>query len=106
MPETRYDYVVNELGDCLVVRFVLERGIVVDYAVRYLARIDDQLVQVVLCDGSHGEGHCHDLDWHGNKLGRVWSRYGADLNAALTEAIDNLTEHWERYREAFLRRRP
>jgi len=106
MPETRYDYIVNRFLDRLFVRFVSEPGVIVDYAVRYAARIDDSLIPVVLCDGSHGQGHCHDLDWNGNKLRRVSSRHGPDLNAAMTEAIEDLTTNWERYREAFLRRRP
>lgn len=106
MPEKRWEFPINEFGDRAFVRIVTEQGIIVDYAVRYAVMVDGQLRQAVLCDGSHDRGHCHPLDWEGNKLDRIWSSEGTDLGAAMTEAIDDIKEHWGRHRLAFLRRRP
>lgn len=104
MPEREWEDTFSEIGDRLHVRFVTKRGEVVDYVVRYETVIDGQRVQVVRCDGSHRRGRCDVLDRRGNTVRKVWSRHGHSLGLAMTEAIDDLTANWRRYRAAFLRR--
>jgi len=76
--------------DVLHVRIVIEQRAVVDYAVRYEAIIEHRAVQLVLCDGSHGRGHCHRLDEKGEKIDRTWARDGLSLGDAVTEQLDDL----------------
>jgi hypothetical protein len=107
MPMTKeWSFLLNEHDDRLFVQLVIEHGDVLNYAVRYHVETDGALRLAVLCDGAHGQGHCHRIGWDGAKLDRVYATNADDLAASASEAIDDLSENWERHRAAFLRRRP
>jgi hypothetical protein len=99
MSERTFVIALSERGDVLWVRIVKERGVVVDYALRYETVINGEVVQVVPCDGSHGRGHCHWVDSDGKRAQRLWAREGLDLGDALTEQIEDLAANWQRYRD-------
>lgn len=103
----RFEIPLNALGDFVSVWFARapDRGIVA-FAVQYQARIEGRDRQVVRYDGGHGYAHRDLLDWHGNVIRKTPMREGIGYDEALTNAIEDLKEHWFRYRTAYLERRP
>lgn len=96
-------------GDTVRVRHTTERGWVLAFTVQYEAWIDEQYRLVVRYDTSntaHGRAHRDVLDWSGETVEQVWLPVDQTFNDALIEAERDLREDWERYREAFLKRRP
>ena len=106
MPERQFELILNERGDRLWVRFVTQRGQVMQYVVRGEAMIEGRAMQIIRCDSAHGRGHCDILGWEGETIRKEWAAEGLDLGESFTEAMNNLEANWERYRTAFLRRRP
>ncbi|MDP9364308.1 MAG: hypothetical protein M3Q10_08830 [Chloroflexota bacterium] len=98
---------LNALGDFIGVWFAREsdRGIV-EFAVQYQIRLEGQERQVLRYDGAHGYAHRDLLDWHGNVIRKTPMREGIGYGEALTEAIDDIQEHWFQYRTRYLERRP
>lgn len=95
MPEKSFSFPLSDAGDVLWVRVVTEHGDVVDYSLRYETLIEGEPFQVVLCDGTHGRGHCHRMSPSGEKLDRVWARKGLSLGDALTEQIEDVATNWQ-----------
>jgi hypothetical protein len=50
--------------------------------------------------------HRDTLDWNGETISKQWMSTGISYDRALQDAIHDLKENWERYRDDFLRRRP
>lgn len=110
MPERGYRYVLrgteDDPRDILRVRIVIDRGAVVDFLAQYETIIDNERYPVVRYDGSHGRGHRDVLDWGGVGIDKEWMPEHMNLAATLTHGIQDIKEHWERYREAFMARQP
>jgi hypothetical protein len=107
MPERteQFEVPINDLGD--FVRVVIRRDgkAIRHFVVQYEALIDEEERPVVRYDTAHGFAHRDIVGWDRGTV--HWDRMrDVDYNTALTEAIEDLTANWERYRADFLRRRP
>lgn len=96
-----YEFPLPVPGDRVTVRFRAAKGKIADFAVQYFSEIDGIAYEIVRYDGSHGHPHRDTLDHRGRVVRKTW--LDTDHNTAMTDAIDDLTDHWERYREDFRR---
>ena len=90
----------------LEVWFVTDGPTVNGFVVKLETVIDGRYREVIRFDGAHGRPHRDTLNWHGRVVHKRWAPIGTTYNQALTDAIDDITENWERYINAFLKRRP
>jgi hypothetical protein len=107
MPERteRFEIPINSLGDFVFVFIEREGKVVKAFAVQYKALIEGNERPIVRYDTAHGFAHRDFSGWDERTV--HWDRMrDADYATLLTEAIDDLTTNWERYRADFLRRRP
>lgn len=107
MPQVRQEFEsdIGTKGDIVRVALVRDGKRVVAFVVQYEAWLDETHRPVVRFDTAHGFAHRDILDWQGQTI--RWERM-PDVNyaTALTRAIADIKEEWERYRTDFLRRRP
>jgi hypothetical protein len=98
---------LNPHGDMLEVWFAAEGAEVTAFAVKLEAFIEGKHREIVRYDTGHGRPHRDVLDWQGKPIHprKRWAPLGTTNNQALTDAIDDITENWERYIDAFMRRR-
>jgi hypothetical protein len=54
------------------VRVLAERGAVLDFAVLYLATVEDRVYPVIRYDAAHGDPHRDTLDWNGYVVEKHW----------------------------------
>lgn len=89
-------------SDRIRVWFSTEHGGVQNFTVQYETIIDDAWFPVVRYDGWHDQPHRDTLDPQGHVQHKDW--LSLDYGEALTYALDDLRQHWRRYRRDFLRR--
>ena len=87
--------------DRLRIRFKMTRGKVTTLVVQYEALIDSKWEQIVRYDTAHGYLH-KDLYVAGQKEKIKKERVAiVDFNKGLTEAVEDLKRHWQKYRRRF-----
>lgn len=85
--------------NALRVRFSLEYGRVVEFVIQLECLLERRWTAVVRYDTAHGFAHCDRLHPYEPALKtRIETR---DYNEALTVALDDLSAHWERYRDRY-----
>ncbi|HEY7031010.1 MAG TPA: hypothetical protein VH482_06780 [Thermomicrobiales bacterium] len=106
MPEQhkRFETVINDLGDIVRVVIVREGKQVLSFVAQYEVMIDNEPRPALRYDTAHGFAHRDVLGWDGRTV--RWDRMReVDYATALTEAVDDLMDNWDRHRAEFLRRR-
>jgi DNA-directed RNA polymerase subunit L len=85
--------------NALRVRFELERGQVIQFVVQLECCLTDEWIPVIRYDTAHNFAHCDRLHPYEPTLKtRLVTR---DHNEALTFAIRDLTNNWDKYRERY-----
>ncbi len=79
-----------------------ERGRVANFTVRYETVIGGRWTPVVRYDGWHDQPHRDTLDASGNVIHKDW--FTLAYAVGLDYGLDDLKDHWQRYRADFLRR--
>ena len=88
--------------DRLRIRFEATRGKVTMLVVQYEALIGNKWEPIVRYDTAHGYLH-KDLYMGGQKERIKKERVPiADFNRGLTEAVEDLKRHWQKYRRRFM----
>lgn len=82
-------------------RFELERGQVLKFVVQLECCFDDRWHPILRYDTAHGFAH-RDLLRPSGEIEKT-EMATQDYNAALTYAIDDLVENWEKYRRRYER---
>jgi len=90
------------VANVMHLRFVTERGRVVEFAVQYEANVDGVWYRVMRYDSAHGYPHRDVLDPQGNTVQK--EPVNLSYAEAFTFAYDDIEANWPRYREEFLRR--
>jgi hypothetical protein len=90
----------------LEVWFVAEGSTVTGFVAMLEAHIDGEYREVIRDDGAHGRPHRDTLGWSGRTIRKQRATIGTTNNQALSSAINDITENWERNIEDFLRRKP
>lgn len=86
-------------GNAIRVRFELERGQVLRFVVQLECRLEGEWYPVLRYDTAHGFAHC-DLLHPSGKTEKI-EMATRDYNEALTFAIEDLAENWEKYRRRY-----
>jgi hypothetical protein len=73
---------------------------------QYFALIDGEEREVMRFDTAHDFAHRDLLAGDGSTILKTPMRPDIDHATAMTDAIEDLRDNWERYRADFLRRRP
>ncbi len=81
-------------------RFAKEKGKIVEFMVQLEVKVGDRWREVIRYDCAHGFAHCDRYNLKGEQKKRThpWV-----LEEALTQAEQDLDDHWEVYRERFLK---
>lgn len=95
---------LNDFGDMMRVRFEKDGAIILGFTVQYEAVFDGELRPVVRYDTAHGFAHRDHLLRDGST--QHWDKMTerASYRESLTEAVNDIRSHWERYRSDFNRR--
>jgi len=75
-------------------------GLIVQFVVKLIARVEDQSYEIVRFDGGHGCPHKDVLNNQGKVTRKVWYEF-LDNKQALDLGIKDLEEHYEAYIERF-----
>jgi hypothetical protein len=81
-------------------RFVKEKGKIVEFMVQLEIRVGDRWQEAIRYDCAHGFVHCDRYNLKGEQEKQMlnWT-----LDEALTQAEEDLDDHWNIYRERFLK---
>jgi len=106
MPPIERDHriTLNDFGDYVRVNFTKNGPTIIWFMVQFEVMLDGEPKPVVRYDSAHGFAHRDTLGWDGETINWQEMHNRNDYRAALTDAINDLTENWERYRSEFLRR--
>lgn len=96
---------LGQVGDTIRVWIVTDGHDVQDFTVQYEPYIEGEHRPVVRYD-CHMGPHRDLLDWDGETIDKRPMPQGVTYNQALDDALADIEDHWERYRDDFLRRRP
>lgn len=100
MRRVEFRRILNE-NNALRVKFELDRGKVTQFAVQLECRFYDKFIPIVRYDTAHNFAHCDRLHpYEPDKKDRLIIQ---DYNEALTFAIQDLTENWEKYQRRYER---
>lgn len=89
--------------DRVEARVVHEQGVVLDFSVQYLARIQERWYPVVRFDTAHGRPHMDVSNPDGTSF-RINLAPGLGYREVFNTAVDDVSRNWRRYREEFERR--
>jgi hypothetical protein len=103
---TAYEYTLDDHGrNWIRVRFVKDRGQILDFTVQYETTIQGKRTPVVRYDTHHDFAHRDTLFLDGSQVKEPLPNDGS-MNAALQFAIRDKLSSWRHYRDRFLRGRP
>jgi hypothetical protein len=96
---TRYVYLLT-LNDRKRHEHVVDHGRVIRFVVQYETFVEGQWRSVIRYDTAHGFPHIDRIQANGTveKIALL----ARDLGEALTFADQDIDEHWEQYKEAYL----
>lgn len=88
-----------DVNNILRVRFELERGVVLKFAVQLECLFNDEWISVVRYDTAHGFAHCDRF--HPYEDAAKVEMATQDYNEALTLAMSDLVNNWQVYRRRY-----
>lgn len=101
MPEHRYRIPLPTLDAVVAVRYRLERGRVVDFAVQLLVEAEGDQRPIRLYDTAHGYLEMHRYTAHGEKQPGKKLQSSGDWNAEMPRTIDEVGAGYERMIEGW-----
>ena len=93
-------------GDTIRVRLGIDRGQVTSFTLQLETFVDGQWRPVVRYDSAHDYPHRDILDWDGRVVDKFWLSPGLTNKQAVAVARQDLKEHANAYRAAFMERKP
>jgi hypothetical protein len=87
--------------DRLRIRFTVQKGRVTQLVVQYEVLMGERWQPIVRYDTAHGYLH-RDLYRHGQEEPLKEAISVVDLSDGLTQAIEDLRQHWQLYKRRFL----
>ncbi len=92
---------LNDDGDFLRFRVVVEGPELVDFLVQFEVTVDGTRVPVVRYDGSHPQCHYDRYTRDGNKAEQCWLDGGLSAKDCQKLGEQDLKKNWQRYRERY-----
>lgn len=89
--------------DRVDVRFIKERGQILDFSVQYVAEIAGEWRPIIRFDSAHGEPHMNVTYPDGSSERRDFPAPYGDYKTAMTRAIQDINQRWEFYRQRYER---
>ena len=101
MPVKRYEIWIDE-DNLIFVYFTTIKGEIVDFVVKYISYIDEELYEILRYDCGHGVPHIDVLDPKGNTIEKQWLPH-LNFKQALTSARYDIEHNYTFYRERFIK---
>ena len=101
MPSREYE-IPLDFGVSLRVRQTTSRGLVETFTVQLELYHEGRWYPVIRYDNAHGEAHIDYLDPAGVTYQKEWLNIRWPFNAALTQAREELEEHYQRHIDRFM----
>ena len=98
MSETSFRQMLDQ-ENALRVRFEMDQGVIVKFVTQLECLIDMKWTAVIRYDTAHDFAHCDKL--HPYKATEKMVLRTQDYNEALTYAMDDLQDNWQRYRRRY-----
>lgn len=98
MRETSFRQMLDQ-ENALRVRFEMDHGVVVKFVTQLECLIESKWTPVIRYDTAHDFAHCDKL--HPYKATEKMVLKTQDYNEALTYAMDDLQDNWQRYRRRY-----
>ena len=91
-----------EQGIIVYVDFKTNRGKVKEFVVKLLCEIKEEWYEIIRFDSGHNCPHKDILNTQGKVTRKIWYEF-LDNSQALTTAITDIKEHFEFYRERYVK---
>jgi len=98
MRETSFRQMLDQ-ENALRVRFEMDQGVIVKFVTQLECLIGSKWTAVIRYDTAHNFAHCDKL--HPYKPTEKMVLKTQDYNEALTYAMDDLQDNWQRYRRRY-----